>query len=125
MIHICPTNPQNSNFKSITDFIKQKLDITNTNLQGVLIGAKKNLRESPDSDTLFEKFVQFFRTNKIPFSQLKGGSLANDVAYFSSKDEWVISNSNITGVSVHEPPLKLFNKVFDKVELSDLDDIIG
>ena len=127
LTHICPTNPKNNNFDKIEDYILRKINIGNKYLQGFILGAKFNNRLSPNSPKLFDKFVDFMKEYEIPFSQFKGGVFENNVAYSSKNDEWIIGNCAITdGIRkiYKKNPLALFNRIFDKVEVSDLDEIV-
>ncbi len=120
--HICPTMRENKNFRTIADFIKQKIDLTNENLQGFLLGSKNN-SASPDSSLIFENFVRFFKKHSIPFSQFKGGNGTHDVAYSSIKDEWIISDKTANSVSRQSDPFSILKKLFDKTEISELDEV--
>ena len=105
----------------------RKINIGNKYLQGFILGAKFNNKLSPNSPKLFDKFVDFMKEYEIPFSQFKGGVFENNVAYSSKNDEWIIGNCAITdGIRkiYKKNPLALFNRIFDKVEVSDLDEIV-
>lgn len=122
MMHICPTEKENKHFAKIREYLKELIDLNNPDLQGFLLGA----RDYPDdksSVALFDKFVDLFKSLKIPFSQFKGSDNFNslNVAYFSSKDEWLISSYPVDKYVGKKPSEKLLNEVFQKVELSDID----
>ena len=127
LTHICPTNPKNNNFKLIENFISEKIDLSNKYLQGFLLGSKPNNINSPTSTNLFDKFAEFLNKYKIPFSQFKGGLFEHHVAYSSKNDEWLIGNcvvsKNLKNI-YKDKPEELFNRIFDKVEVSDLDEIV-
>ena len=119
--HICPDMPGNANFFKIAKFIQSKMPLDNPNIQGFLLGSKKY---SENSKKLFEKFTEFLNRHNVPFSQFKGGELKNDVAYISSKDEWLISNPLMEhGIKVFNSPGKLAKRMFDEVKLCDMDQI--
>ncbi len=122
--HICPTVMENNNFDKIAGFIKSKIDLTNSNLQGFLLGSKKNFKESPFSTQLFENFANFLQKHNIQFSQFKGSIYPSDVAYSSLKDEWVISNYNITAPLPNSETKKILNNIFDDIKISELDEIV-
>ena len=127
LCHICPTVPANTNFELIKSYIKRVIDITDENLQGFLLGSTENNPGSPNSSALFEKFVRFFEDNNIPFSQFKGclHGQSSNTAYFTGKDEWLISNELIKPdiKRVFESPLQAVKSLFEKVEISDFDEI--
>lgn len=126
LTHICPTNPKNKSFNRIEEFIINKINIFDKNLQGFILGSKPNNINSSNSTKLFDKFVEFMQKYDIPFSQFKGGLFENNVLYSSQKDEWIISNCAVTeGIKkiYNNNPGKLFNRFFDKVNISDLDEI--
>ena len=112
--HICPTNLRNKDFNSIVDYIKNKIDVTNKNLQGFILGSRN---ENQDSIMVFNKFLDFMNRYKIPFSQFKGGNDEYSVAYLSSKDEWLITNSRF-------PAKKDLNSLFESIKISELDEIV-
>ena len=123
--HICPTNPQNNNFQRIVDFIKSKINLDNPYLQGFILGSKSYLSASPNSTALFDKFVNLMRELKIPCSQLKGGPYENDVAYSSTQDEWIISNTEINEnyKKNFKTPMEMFDTIFDHIDISELDSL--
>ncbi len=123
--HICPTNLDNSNFAKIERFIRNKVDLQNPDLQGFILGSKANLPKSPYSVPLFDKFVDFMNRHNIPFSQFKGGQFENHVAYSSQTDEWIISNDLVKDwlKDVFPDVKPVFNRIFDKVEVSKLDEL--
>ncbi len=123
--HICPTNPENRDFKSITDFIKKKINLANNNLQGFILGSKTDTPESPNSSILFDKFIKFMEEHGIPFSMFKGSKYENNAAYLTSKDEWIISNPAITDSerTTHLSPKEITSKFFDEITISELDEL--
>ncbi len=123
--HICPTNPVNYNFKRISDFIKKKIDLTNPDLQGFILGAKLNNQATPFSGELFERFERFMEEFNIPYSKFKGGLFENHCAYSSSKDEWLIGNCLVTeGVKeIYKKPLQILERIFDEVKISSTDEV--
>ena len=126
LTHICPTNPKNKSFSKIEEFIKNKINLTDKNLQGFILGSKPDNINCPHSTKLFDKFVEFMHKYDIPFSQFKGGLFEHNVAYSSKTDEWIIGNCVVTdGLRqiYKNNPEKLFNRLFDTVEVSDLDEL--
>lgn len=123
--HICPTNSKNKNFTPIERFIRDKIDLRNPDLQGFILGSKEGLPLSPYSVPLFEKFVGLMKRYNIPFSQFKGGQFENHVAYTSQTDEWIISNNLVKDwlKDVFTDVKPVFNRIFDKVEVSKLDEL--
>lgn len=123
--HICPTNPVNFDFKRINDFIKKKIDLTNPDLQGFILGAKLNNRETPFSGEIFEKFEKIMETFNIPYSKFKGGLFENHCAYSSSKDEWLIGNCLVReGLKdIYKKPLQILERIFDEVKISSTDEV--
>lgn len=122
MMHICPTENENKHFAKIKEYLKERIDLNNPDLQGFLLGA----RDYPDdksSVALFDKFVELFKSLKIPFSRFKGSDNSNslNVAYFSSKDEWLISSYPIDKFVGKKPSEELLKSVFQNVKLSNED----
>ncbi len=122
MMHICPTNPDNQNFNKIQKFIEEKINLTNPDLQGFLLGSK---RQFTDSIKTFKNFLDMLKQYKIPFSMFKGGGLENHVAYSSTKDEWLIGNCLISQQMKQKFkfPIDVAKRLFDDIKISDLDEL--
>lgn len=123
--HICPTNSKNFNFTKIKEFISRKIDLENPGLQGFILGAKLNNRETPFSAEVFERLEGFMEKNNIPYSKFKGGLFENHCSYSSAKDEWLIGNC-LTRESlkdIYKEPMPILNRIFDEVKISPADEI--
>lgn len=126
LMHICPTNPENKNLKSIDKYIKNKIDLTNPNLQGFILGSKNNNIYSPNSPIIFDFFVNLMKNFNIRYSEFRGGDFSNNVAYSSLKDEWIIGSdllNNIDKKKIFITPQKAVEKIFDKVQLDECDEL--
>ncbi len=123
--HICPTNPKNKNFGKITEYISKKINLTNPDLQGFLLGSKPNNINSPNSTKLFDKFEKFLNEYNIPYSKFKGGLFENHCAYSSNKDEWLIGNCLVReGIKdIYPEPMPVLQRIFDEVKISPADEI--
>ncbi len=127
LMHICPTNPKNKSFAKIEEFIKKKLNLYDKDLQGFILGSKADNINSPHSTKLFDKFVEFMKKYDIPFSKFKGGLFEHNVAYSSVKDEWLIGNcvmSDGLRQIYKKDPKMLYGRLFDEIEVNDLDEIL-
>ena len=71
-------------------------------------------------------FFDYFEKNNIPCSQLKGSNFRNNILYRSDTDEVLISNNEINDelvdICTKNPPT-IFNKIFEKIKLSDCDQL--
>lgn len=123
--HICPTNSQNFNFSKIKEYISQKIDLKNPDLQGFILGAKLNNNETPFSGELFNMFENFMESHEIPYSKFKGGLFENHCAYLSSKDEWLIGNCLVREQlkDVFKNPMTILKRMFDEVKISPTDEV--
>lgn len=122
LLHICPTIKENLNFKKIEDFIKSKINLKNNeNLQGFLLGSKKNLDVSPDSEKVFNFFEDLMEKYNIPFSKFKNSKDINYVAYSSVKDEWLIGNGDFN--ILKDNSSDFLKKHFEEVMLSEYDEL--
>ena len=125
LMHICPTKKENNHFSEIAKYIKEKVNLVNPNLQGFLLGSKKGSWVF-NSELLFQNFEKFLKENNIKYSKFQGGPYTNNVAYSSTKDEWLISNelTDIVNLSKNEiSPEDFFKIMFDEVEIADFDEI--
>ena len=121
LLHICPTHENNQDFSKIAKYIKEKIDLTNPDLQAILVGGQSPEKADKRSFALWENFAKLLHDFKIPFTELKGGSGEKHVAYSSLNDEWVIaSDSYDNNVQSVNEALK---KMFDKVVLSKEDEL--
>ena len=93
------------------------------NIQGFLIGSKKNNINSPNSTKLFDKFEKLLNKHNIPYSKFKGGNYNNNIAYLGDTDTWLISNDVVDLTkSVYRNDKKQVTKfMFDDVKISDND----
>jgi hypothetical protein len=123
LLHICPTHPKNKNFAQLEQYISNRIDLFNKNLQGFILGSKSFNINSPRSTSLFDYFVKLMEKYKIPFSMFKGGPFENNVAYSSKKDEWLISNPSIHYGLKQIPPKSIFNTIFSEIKVAKTDEI--
>ena len=124
LMHICPTRKENQDFSKITEFMKNKLDLFNSNKHGFLLGSKDIKFLGEDSLILFDNFEKFFQENQISYSKIKGGMSINDVAYSSKKDEWLVSHDFYDSKRckrLFKTPLNYLKNKYDEVEISSLD----
>ncbi len=124
LMHIIPELSSNKAFfSSVVNKIKNFVDMTSKYLQALLVGSKNYSRESVIG---YNNFARFLKENKIPYSELKGGDSIHEIAYNSTKDEWLISNFDIDSLlkSGITDPEKLLNFGFDKVKINKLDEIV-
>lgn len=125
LMHICPTRKENYYFSKIADYIKEKIDLKNPNLQGFLLGSKANLRDC-SGELLFNNFEKFLKENNIVYSKFKGGPCNSNVAYSAEKDEWIISNEateNSQLKKYYETPLDFFKCCYADVKIADCDSV--
>ena len=125
LIHLCPTNKENFNFTKVVDLIKNKFDLTNPDLQALLIGGKPECTHGADSYKLFGMFEKFLEDSKIPFSKLKGGMNTKDVAYLREKDEWLIANDSVKRPQFggYFSPEKAVKEAYMEVKIADCDEL--
>ena len=126
LLHICPTVKENKNFSGIENFIKSKLNLNDSNLQGFILGSKSKNINCPDSPLVFDFFEKFMQKFNIPYSSFRGGNFIHNIAYSSSKDEWVIGSSLLEHVDkkgVFTSPEKACEKIFDKYKIAECDEL--
>lgn len=123
LMHLSPNGGNYKTLNKVEKFITQKINLFSQNIQGFLIGSKKNNINSPDSTKLFDKFEKLFKKHNIPYSKFKGGNYNNNIAYLGDKDTWLISNDVVDLTkSVYRNDKKQVTKfMFDDVKISDND----
>lgn len=123
-MHICPTMKANFDINKIKNFIKEKFDLSNPDLQGFILGGRR-YSELGLSFNLFENLIVLFEKNNIPYSKFKGGAQVNDVAYDSTKDEWLISTvfAENEEIKNNYGAKEVLEHIFDEVAVSEKDEI--
>lgn len=125
MLHICPTEPRNNNLSKIEKFINEKIDPNNPYLQGFILGSKNFNPNTPNSPKVFDFFLNIMNKLDIPFSYFRAGDYANNIAYSTLKDEWVIGSELLNAVdkSVFKTPQKAIEKIFEESKISNFDEL--
>lgn len=125
LLHICPTEPKNNNLNKIETFIKNKIDTSNPYLQGFILGSKNFNPNTPNSPKVFDFFLNLMKKLDIPFSYFRAGDYANNVAYSTAKDEWIIGSELLNSVdkSVFKTPEKAIEKIFEESNISNFDEL--
>ena len=121
LLHICPTHENNQDFSKIAKYIKEKIDLTNPDLQAILVGGQSPEKADKRSFVLWDNFTKLLNDFKIPFSELKGGRGEKHVSYSSLNDEWVIASDSYDNNA--QSANESLNKMFDKVVLSEEDEL--
>lgn len=130
LFHICPTNPKNKNFEQIKNQIIQKIkDFMNPEyLQGLILGSKQNNIGSPKSPEMFNIMESILKELDIQYSKFKGGDFTNNLAYDSTKDEWIIGSEmfdilNTSPKTMFKTPDKAAAKIFDQIDIANCDEL--
>lgn len=129
MEHLCPTVKDNQDFHkiaaSITEKIKTHLNLND--LQGFILGSKPHNINSSKSTPLFDMLEELFIKLNIEYSKFKGGKYTNNVAYDSTKDEWIIGSELLDEIPSKETlfknPQKAAEKIFDEIKIANCDDL--
>lgn len=123
LMHLSPNGGNYKTLNKVEKFITQKINLFSQNIQGFLIGSKKNNINSPNSTKLFDKFEKLLNKHNIPYSKFKGGNYNNNIAYLGDTDTWLISNDVVDLTkSVYRNDKKQVTKfMFDDVKISDND----
>ena len=124
MLHICPTKEENKDFQKIKDYLLQKIDLYNPNLQALLFGSQ-NDKILTLSANLYNNLCNFIKKYNIPLTEIAKAKEYADIAYQAKTDEWIISshsiNENISKGKSSEDALK---ETFQKISISELDEIV-
>lgn len=125
MLHICPTEPRNNNLSKIEKFINEKIDPNNPYLQGFILGSKNFNPNTPNSPKVFDFFLNIMNKLDIPFSYFRAGDYANNIAYSTLKDEWIIGSELLNAVdkSIFKTPQKAIEKIFEESKISNFDEL--
>lgn len=124
MLHICPTMDKNSDFKQIKDFLLKKINFKSKNLNAVVLGAKY-YPDDKRSLKLFDNFVKFLKSKKVPTTMLRGGEVYEpvNVMYKSQNDEWIIASKYLDNFINKDQPINVLKRIFPEIKLSVFDEI--
>lgn len=121
LMHLSPDVEANHSLNGLQRFIAQNVNLKNPNLQGILIGSKLN----KISSDIYDKLAKLLETYNIPFSELRAGNGKVNTAYFSNKDEWMVSSLTMDKfINKGYDNKTVLNNMFHKVSISDLDEIV-
>ncbi len=123
MLHINPNSEDAKDFYKIENYITDKIDLSNPNLQGFLLGGNNNTSSITKSYDLFNNFEKFLNKVKIPYTSLKGTKGETAVAYSSVKDEFVITSTARVNFDKYEEktPLRWLQSMFESVKIASHD----
>lgn len=130
LFHICPTVIKNQDFNKLETQITEKIiNMMNLDyLQGFILGSKKYNINSPRSTELFDMIEGLLKKLHIQYSKFKGGNFNNNIAYDSTKDEWIIGSDFLNTISspkesLFESPQNAAKRIFDQVKIADCDEL--
>ena len=126
MLHISPDSNDGYNFASIENFITKHINLKKPNIKGFLIGSKMGFDVFERSERLFDRFKNFMQENKIPYSELRGGIGAKDVAYDVKTDELLIGTELIEKEKISSKAVSVEDfakRAFQQISISEDDKI--
>ena len=121
MLHINPNCDDAKEFYKIENYITDKIDLSNPDLQGFLLGGNNKSSSMDRSYDLFEKFEKFLDKVNIPYTALKGTKGETAVAYSSTKDEFVITSTARVSPCDFNTPLERLKNMFEYVRIAKHD----
>lgn len=123
-LHICPSYPENANFKPIEEALDNQIDLTNPNLQGFILGGDAVFQKGID---LFKKVQKYFNQRQIPFSSFIGHNKQSiDTAVAYKNGDYFFTNDYIDSKisKKKDSNLKDFiSTAFDSVTVSKKDSL--
>ncbi len=122
LMHLSPALEVNHAFNQVLQFIRDSVDLKQPNLQAVLVGSKNN-KKSLD---IYNKFSELLNRLNIPFSEIKNGKTPTSIAYSSTTDEVLITNSTIDKMLKKGfTTQNTLDKSFEKYLITDCDEILA
>lgn len=119
MLHLNPEISNNHAFLQVLTFLRSNIDLTNKNLQAVIIGSK-NTKKSQD---IYNKFIDMLAKLHIPTTEIKNGKNPTNVAYKSSNDEIIITNASIDKLlKKGQTATDSLHASFEKISISNKDE---
>ena len=120
LMHLNPQIEKNHKFSQVIKYIENNMNVYSNNIQAILVGSKPE-KESQD---IFKKFEKYLKNSYIPTTILKNGKGPTHIFYRTSKDEVLVSNQTInTQLLFEKNPLKILQKSFEKVKISEYDSV--
>lgn len=93
LLHLNPAKKVNHLIVPIIGFLQSNFNIGDKNLRAIVIGSKN----TKPSQSLYNNLIGILTHFDIPFSVLKNGNGATNVAYRTDADEVLVSNLTISG----------------------------
>lgn len=124
MMHICPNMDTNADFSKIKDYLSKKINFKSKNLNAVVLGAKY-YPDDNRSFKLFDNFIKFLKSKKVPTTTVRGGEVYEpvDVLYKSQTDEWIIASKYLDNYIHKDQPINVLKRIFPEIKLSAFDKI--
>lgn len=120
LMHINPNDGANHNFSIFIPCLRDKINLADNNLQGILVGSKNTKK----SLNIYNKFKELLNKLDIPFSEIRNGKSPTNIAYKTDKDEIYISNAHIDrALKKRLSPEEALNKSFEEIKIADFDEI--
>ena len=122
LMHLNSYSKNNHDFRNVLKYISNNMNISDNNLQAVLVGSKSSYALSAK---IFKKFTLLLNHLKIPVTILKNGMGPTNIAYRTCKDEVVVSNITIEkALNKGQTGIRALESGFEEVKISDLDYVI-
>lgn len=120
MLHLDPSQKSNHYMQNMIDFFKVNFSEGVKNLKAFVIGSKN----SKSSQDIYNKWINFLTSYKVPFTVLKDGKNPTHVFYSVKSDKLLISNSSISkALKSDVSPNDAINSSFEYILLSKQDKI--
>lgn len=122
MMHLNSYSEHNQDFRNVLKYISNNMNLSDNNLQAVLVGSKSS---NALSAKIFKSFTLLLNHLKIPVTILKNGFDSTSIAYRTCKDEVVVSNFAIEkALNSGQKGIKALESGFQEVKISDLDYVL-
>ena len=120
LMHINPDDGANHNFSTFIPYLRDRINLADNNLQGILVGSK----DTKKSLNIYNKFKELLNKLGIPFSEIRNGKSPTNIAYKTDKDEIYISNAHIDrALKKRLSSEEALNKSFEEIKIADFDEI--
>ena len=120
LMHLCPSHPDNNDFKKIKDFILEKIDQESKNLKAAIFGSQ----DICNSQELNKNLQDLMKQLGIPCSIFKCPIAETDVMYSSIDDEWSVSSNSIDYMLGYLNSEEALKNAFLEIKLSHFDEIV-
>lgn len=120
LLHLNPAKKANHIMSDMIKFVTKNFDIKSNDISAVVVGSKNTKL----SQNVYNNWINFLTSYKIPFTILKNSKTPTSVAYRTDTDEVLISNLTISNALKNKMSKnEALSSAFEHIFISKSDEI--